>query len=167
MVPSESKVVKLITPQTLAAASTTTAHFDTKGYDYCTIDIMDGSVATATTAITYLQVAEGDTAITAYTSLTGSIIIPLTGGTATSATAGFVCPQPSTATVVPTGCNYRLNIDLKGRKRWLFLEFTPAHASSIAAWATLYRCEDGPAMSTISPITNSTAIYQSHLNVSV
>ena len=165
MVPSESKVVKLFTPGTVAAASTSTGCVDTYGYDYCTIDVIDGAIASAATAVTYLQVSESDTAMTAYTD--GTAIVALTGAAATSATAGFVLPSPSTCTVVPTGCNYRMNIDLRGRKRYMTLLFTPGVTVALAANAYLYRTNDGgPAMSTISPITNSTVAYQSHLNVS-
>jgi hypothetical protein len=164
MVPSETKIVKLFTPATVAAAATTTGCVDTLGYDYCTIDVMAGSIASNATAVTYLQVSESETAMTAYTD--GDAIVALTGAAAVSATAGFVLPAPSTCTVVPTGCNYRMNIDLKGRKRYLTLLFTPAQTVAQCAWATLSRVQNGPAMETISPITNSTVAYQCHLNVS-
>jgi len=164
MVPDQTKVIKLFTPATVAAAATTTGCVDTLGYDYATIDVMAGSIASNATAVTYLQVSESDTAMTAYTD--GTAIVALTGAAAVSATAGFVLPAPSTATVVPTGCTYRMNVDLRGRKRYLTLLFTPAQTVAQAAWASLGRVQDGPASPIAVPITNSTEASQCHLNVS-
>ena len=164
MNPAESKTALIIMPQTLAAASTTQGFIDTKGYDYCTIDFIDGSIATAATALTYLQISEAETKATVYTE--GTAIPALTGAAAVSTSAGFVLPAPSTSTVVKTGCNYRFNIDLKGRMRYLAVLLTPAHASSFCAVAHLFRTNDGRnANALTSPITNSTEVYQSHLVV--
>ena len=165
MVPSNTKCVCMIAPGTVAAASTTEAGLDTYGYDYCTIDVINGNTATNATAVTFIQVSESDTVLpTAYTD--GTAIVALTGAAAVSATAGFVLPTPSTCTVVPVGSNFRFNIDLKGRKRYLGLLVTPAQTWSLSAVAMLSRVQDGPAMSTISVATNSTVAYQSRLNVS-
>ena len=165
MVPSETKCICMIPPATVAAASTTEAGVDTLGYDYCTIDVMNGATASNATAVTFLQISETDTVLpTQYTD--GDAIVALTGAAAVSATAGFVLPTPSTCTVVPIGSNFRFNIDLKGRKRYLGILVTPAQTWALSAVAMLSRCQDGPAMSTISVATNSTVPYQSRLNVS-
>ena len=165
MVPSETKCICMIPPATVAAASTTEAGVDTLGYDYCTIDVMNGATASNATAVTFLQISETDTVLpTQYTD--GDAIVALTGAAAVSATAGFVLPTPSTCTVVPIGSNFRFNIDLKGRKRYLGILVTPGQTWALSAVAMLSRCQDGPAMSTISVATNSTVPYQSRLNVS-
>ena len=165
MVPSNTKCVCMIPPATVAAASTTEAGLDTYGYDYCTIDVMNGATASNATAVTFLQISETDTVLpTQYTD--GDAIVALTGAAAVSATAGFVLPTPSTCTVVPIGSNFRFNIDLKGRKRYLGILVTPGQTWALSAVAMLSRCQDGPAMSTISVATNSTVPYQSRLNVS-
>ena len=165
MVPSETKCICMIPPATVAAASTTEAGLDTYGYDYCTIDVINGATASNATAVTFLQISETDTVLpTQYTD--GDAIVALTGAAAVSATAGFVLPTPSTCTVVPIGSNFRFNIDLKGRKRYLGILVTPAQTWALSAVAMLSRCQDGPAMSTISVATNSTVPYQSRLNVS-
>lgn len=165
MVPSETKCICMIPPATVAAASTTEAGVDTYGYDYCTIDVINGAIASNATAVTYLQVSESDTVLpTAYTD--GSAIVALTGAAATSATAGFVLPTPSTCTVVPVGSNFRFNIDLRGRKRYLGLLVTPAQTWALSAVAHLSRAQDSPAMKVVTPATNSTEAYQCRLKES-
>ena len=166
MVPSETKSICLIPPVTAAAAaSTTVGGVDTLGYDYCTIDVICASIPTGTDVMTYLQVCESDTVLpTAYTD--GDVIVALTGGTHTSATAGFVLPGLSTCTVVPIGTDLRLNIDLRGRKRYLGLLVTPAVTTNLTAVAMLSRAHVDPAMPVVAVQTNSTEAYQCHLNVS-
>jgi len=165
MVPSEQKTICMIAPGTVAAASTTEAGVDTLGYDYCTIDVINGNTATNATAVTFIQVSESDTVLpTAYTD--GAAIVALTGAAATSATAGFVLPTPSTCTVVPVGSNFRFNIDLRGRKRYLGLLVTPAQTWSLSAVALLSRAHVDPAMPVVAVATNSTEAYQCRLNVS-
>ena len=164
MVP-ETKCVCMIAPGTVGAASTTEAGIDTLGYDYCTIDVINGNIATNATAVTFIQVSESDTVLpTAYTD--GAAIVALTGAAATSATAGFVLPTPSTCTVVPVGSNFRFNIDLRGRKRYLGLLVTPAQTWSLSAVAMLSRAHVDPAMPVVAVATNSTEAYQCRLNVS-
>lgn len=141
MVPSNTKTLKLITPQTVAAASTTTAAVDTLGYDYMTLDFIDGSIHTGTDRLTFLQLSESPTTMSAYTD--GTNIAACVGAAATSSTAGFVLPRQSTCTVVPTGVVYRMNVDLKGRKRYMCLLYTPVNASSICAVAHLSRKNEG------------------------
>jgi len=165
MVPSETKTVKLITPGTVAADSTNEAGLDTYGFDYCTIDVINGAIASNATAVTYLQISETDTVLpTAYTD--GAAIVALTGAAVKSATAGFVLPTPSTCTVVPTGSIFRFNIDLKARKRYLGLLVTPGQTWALAAVAHLSRARVNPAMNVVSPATNSTEASQCRLKVS-
>ena len=155
----------MIPPATVAAASTTEAGVDTIGFDYCTIDVINGAIATDANAVTFIQVSESDTVLpTHYTD--GAAIVALTGAAATSATAGFVLPAPSTCTVVPIGSNFRFNIDLRGRKRYLGLLVTPAQTWALSAVAHLSRADTDPAMSVVTPATNSTEAYQCRLNVS-
>lgn len=164
MVP-ETKCKLMIPPGTVAAASTTQGGVDTLGFDYCTIDVINGNIATSATAVTFIQVSESDTVLpTAYTD--GAAIVALTGAAATSVTAGFVLPTPSTCTVVPVGSNFRFNIDLRGRMRYLGLLVTPAQTWSLSAVAMLSRAHVDPAMPVVAVATNSTEAYQCRLNVS-
>jgi len=165
MVPSETKCICMIPPATVAAASTTEAGLDRLGYDYCTIDVINGAIATDATAVTYLQLSESDTVLpTAYTD--GTAIVAFTGAAATSATAGFVLPTPSTCTVVPVGSNFRFNVDLRGRKRYLGLLVTPGQSWALSAVAMLSRAHVDPAMPVVAVATNSTEAYQCRLNIS-
>lgn len=163
MVP-DVKIVSMMIPATKAAASTTTGLVDTLGYDYCVINTEHGATATDSLAMTFVQCSESDTAPTAYTD--GTAIVALTGAAATSATAGFVLPTPSTCTVVPVGGNFQFNIDLKGRKRYLVMLVTPAQTMALACHAILSRVADGPASPVIAVATNSTIAHQCRLNVS-
>jgi len=165
MVPSETKCVCLFPPQTGAAASTFEGGVDTLGYDYCVIDFINGSAATDSVAATFIQCSESDTQLcTNYTD--GTAIVALTGAAAVSATAGFVLPTPSTCAVVPVGSHYRFNIDLRGRKRYLGILWTPGTGGNFAATATLSRAHVDPAMPVVAVATNSTEFYQCRLNES-
>jgi len=165
MVPSETKTLVMIPPGTVAAASTTEGGVDTYGYDYCTIDVINGNTATNATAVTFIQLSESDTQFcTNYTD--GAAIVAFTGAAAVSATAGFVLPTPSTCTVVPVGSTFRFNVDLKGRMRYLGLLVTPAQTWSLSAVAHLTRVQDGPATKVVTPATNSTEACQCRLKVS-
>jgi hypothetical protein len=137
MVPSNFKVEQLIVPTTaITAASANTAYVDTQGYDYLSVCIEEMS-ASAATQLTNLSLREDDTVPTAFTD--ASTIVAFTGGTATSATVGFVKPTPSSTTANV----YRLNVDLRGRKRYIALKFDPAVSTRAAAQALLFKKEDG------------------------
>lgn len=139
-----TKTVQMIIPTTaITAASTNTGYVDTKGYNYLTIDVVEMS-ASAATQVTALGLAEGDTVPTSYTSETK--IAAFTGAAATSTSAGFVLPTPS-STVENL---YRFNVDLRGRKRYITLLFQPAVSTRAAAIATLSMPQEGPAMVTAS-----------------
>ena len=153
MVP-DVRVVSMTPPITVAAASTTTCRLDTQGYDYATICVTGGATATDTNLMTYVQISESETTPTAYTD--GTVIVPFVGGTATSATAGFVLPGQSSSTVVPIGCTFQFNADLTRRKRFLVVLVTPPNTMALAVHAVLSRVHDGPAAKAIAAYTNST-----------
>lgn len=137
-----TKTVQMIVPTTaITAASTNFGSVDTKGYNYLQIDVVEMS-ASAATQLTALALGESDTAPTAWTDC--SSIVAATGGTATSTSAGFVLPTPSST----TSNIYRFNVNLRGRKRYIGLEFEPGVTTRAAAIAVLSQCADGPAMAT-------------------
>ena len=159
---TDTKCVNLFLPQTGAAASTFEGGVDTLGYDYCTIDFCNGSAATDSVAATFIQCSESDTQLcTNYTD--GEPIVALVGAAVVSASAGFVLPTPSTCTVVPIGSNYRFNIDLRGRMRYLGILWTPGTGGNFSAVATLSKPHVGPAMTVPAVATNSTEAYQCRL----
>jgi hypothetical protein len=138
MVP-EIKVVPLIQGTTATAATALTGILDTKGFDYAQINVMEIGT-TAGGQITQLALSEGNTAITAITSATGNTLTTFTGGTAVDATHGFVLGTGSSGV---SGV-HQLNIDLRGRKRYLFMSFTPTKDSVAVAWANMTRAEQSP-----------------------
>ena len=126
----------LIMPASVATAATASGVLDTKGYKYALIDVNCG---TGGTAATELKLAEGDTtsAFTDITALVG-------GGTGVFS---FPAANTSTAPIV------RMNVDLRGRKRYLKLTHSPGVTSIIGANAVLMRADQTP-----SSNANSTGV---------
>lgn len=145
---SKSHIMKLAA--SASSAGVVFGQIDTKGFNFLTIDLMTGTVASAETAVTTLQLGESDTAPTDVTTDCDAIAA-LTGAAATSTTAGFVLPPASSA----TANLYRFNIDLRGRKRYIAATFVAAGqiAAGVAMIGHLHRTEVTPAMSTIGTAT--------------
>ena len=125
-----------------AAASTATGRVDTQGFDFVSIDtVMATSVAT--NPPTRLRLMESDdTVVTNFAN-----IVPFTGGTAVSATVGFVIPNSRTNTNTFYGVKF--NVDLRGRKRYLRLEVSPTDTTQIiTAVANLHRGDEAPVNTT-------------------
>lgn len=165
MVPSNTKIVQIVMPTTALTAASVggTGYIDTKGFDYLTIGVLEHSV-TETTQVGTFRVGEIDTVPTAYTDCTD--IVALCGGTATSTTAGFVLPSPSSAYTM--GNVYRVNLDLRGRKRYIGVSYSPAVTAgdTIAAFGILSRSEVSPAQATATNVTANSALHACRLNVS-
>jgi len=145
MNPSNSITLPLINA-TMSAAGTVIGVVDTLGYDYLQFDIGCKSASAAETAVTILRVCESDTAtavsdISAYTDATP--VTAFVGAAAVSTSAGFVLPARSST----TDNTYRLNIDLKGRARYIGCNFSPTlTVSNYGATyinAVLSRVQDG------------------------
>lgn len=116
-----SKTVNALTPQSVSTSSVTGTTIDLKGARWAQLDVHLNS---ATAQPTVLKLTEGDT-----TTAVTDAIVAFTGGTATSTSVGFVIPTfDSAATQV-----VRMNIDCRGRKRYLALTITPAAAQLCAA----------------------------------
>ncbi len=165
MVPSENKIMMMVMPTTALTAGSAggTGYIDTKGYDYLTIGVLEHSV-TETTQVSTFRVGEIDTVPTAYTDCTD--IVALCGGTAISTTAGFVLPQPNSAYTM--GNVYRANLDLRGRKRYIGVSYSPGVTAgdTIAVFGVLSRCADGPAQATATNLTANSILHHCRLNVS-
>jgi hypothetical protein len=164
MVPS-NKIVQVVMPTTALTAGSTggTGYVDTKGYDYLQLCVVAASVTTTTQVATF-RVGETDTTPTAYTDCTD--IVPLCGGTATGATAGFVLPCPNSAYAL--GNLFRANLDLRGRKRYIGLSYSPGVTAgdTIAAFAVLSRTQNGPSQDANTGKTATTSAMACRLNVS-
>ena len=162
MLPGNYKLQQLIVPTTAITAASTanSGYVDTINYDYLSIDLIEMS-ASAATQVTGLRVREDDTVPTAFTDM--SAIVALTGAAATSTSAGFVLPTPNSA----VENNYRFKIDLRGRKRYIGIDFVPAVSTRAACTALLLRGEEGANQSTSSDATATVTTASLRLNLSV
>ena len=158
MLPGNNKIVLMTAPTTeLAAASTNTANIDTIKFDYLTIDLCTDTGTEATAALTVLSIAESDIATQVFTNM--DAIVAGTGAAATSTSAGFALPWHSSVCVN----NYRFNIDLKGRKRYIGIHYENPVGGAISITGTLSRHEDGDPMpvaalaSTVETVTTIAA----------
>lgn len=129
MMPLQNTCTKIaITPKSYSAAGTVTAYVDTLGYQEAAIDVIMDSQAATTSNLAVLTIGEGDTS-TANTAISG-----LTG----DATDGFTIPATQTTPGVT-----RINVDLRGRKRWLSLDITAGDVAVIlCATVTLGKAND-------------------------
>ena len=135
----DGKTVLVLSTQAVTSAGVVTAYFDTRGYDYCNLDIHQTTEA-GPSQTTTLAIRESDTTTSAATD--GSAIEELTGGVAIVAgTSGFVLPTPlSDAQNI-----HRFNIDLRGRKRYLMIHVAPSSSCTMSSSAFLSLAADGPA----------------------
>ena len=115
------------------AAATASGVVDTKGYDFCQINLVEATTNVVSNKPTVLKITEGDTTV-----LTdAAAIVAFTGGTALSATVGFVIATGNTSVTTLT----TFNVDLRGRKRYLFLSVSPATTQIDGGWGFLGRGE--------------------------
>jgi hypothetical protein len=117
-----------------ATNATATHTIDCLGYGYASIDVVFEPAAATTDAICRaLKVEESDASSTGYSDITA-----LVGG----GTGGFTIPTSGSRTA---GSNVvRLNVDLRGKKRYLKVSATPVAASVVASVVRLGRGEAGP-----------------------
>lgn len=156
MVPSAQKTLPMFEGLTMTSAGTVFGTIDTRGFDFCQINLVAGTGEAASTAVTTLRVSEADTLLTAYTG--GTAVTNLVGAAAVSTSAGFVLPALS-STVQNV---FTMNVDLKGRKRYLGLNFAPEKQTvGVSAHAVLSRVADGADIRTIGTATAGNRLIQS------
>ena len=162
MLPANYKLRQLIVPVTTPTAGSTanTGYVDCAGYSYLSIDVVEMS-ASAATQVDTLSIREDDTVPTAFTDM--SAIVALTGAAATSTSAGFVLPTPNSA----VENNYRFKIDLKGRKRYVGINFTPGVTTRVACNAYLWRGNEGANQATSTDATATVTTASLRLNLAV
>lgn len=132
------------------AGATATGRVDTldtntnNKYEFCQINLLEATADVVSNKPTVLKITEGDT--TVLTDATA--IVEFTGGTATSTSVGFVIAAANTsATSITT-----FNIDLRGRKRYLFLSVSPLTTQIDGAWGFLGRGKTAPVTATLAGI---------------
>lgn len=139
-------------PASVASTATTTCQFDTIGYDYAVVDVLVGTQATTDPAITTIKWLEAD-ADTNSSSMTA--IVALTGGSATSTSAGYLIPAVTVTGL--GGAAVQFQIDLRKRKRYLQLNITPGTTLVLGAVAKLHRAEQSPLTAAAKSIINKAA----------
>jgi hypothetical protein len=141
----EFKTVPMFEGLTMTSAGTVFGAVDTIGFNFAAIDLVAGTVNQAETAVTTLRLCESDTnsAMSAYSN--GTPITAAVGAAAVSTSAGFVLPALSS-----TKQNvFRFNVDLRGRKRYIGVNFAPTGQTiGVSASAKLFRSHTDPAMAT-------------------
>ena len=148
----QGKTAVMIQPVTVTNAGTLTGYVDCRGYDFAEILVI-GTTSATNEVPTVLKLTEHDTA-TAVASQ--SAIVAATGGTATSSSVGFVIGTPSATTTVPYTASFQ--VDLKGRKRYLGVSFSPVTTHTVSAVAKLYRGDELPTGTTKGNVSNLVAL---------
>jgi hypothetical protein len=114
--------------------ATVTARIDRLGFDHLSLDLVMGTADVVSNSPSVLKFTEGDTTVLT----NASAVTELTGGTATG---NFTIPAADTAN--PNA--YRFNIDLRGRKRYLFLSVSPRTTQQTIFAGRLRRAKETPA----------------------
>jgi len=141
MIPAQNVKTVIMAPVLNAAGVTNIMSFDRSGFDYCTIDILSGTTDTETNAIAQVNVAESDT-LTTPSAMTD---IPALCGSVTTSTS-YMWAVPAVSATSQGSC-ITINIDLKGRKKYIGLSLLASAGggtASIAAIARLSRAEETP-----------------------
>lgn len=123
-----------LAPASVATNATATFIVDCAGFAEAQFVLLP-QTASATTRIATLAIAQGDTTA-AFTNVTGYV-----GGT--NSANGFTLPAetPTSATAVQP---LVLNVDLRGKKRFLQLSYTPGTAQVVGAICNLSRPATSP-----------------------
>lgn len=119
-------------------ATLTSDQIDTLGFDVVKVTVITTTADNATNTLSTLVVQESDT--TAATDFAN--VVAFNGGTATSATVGFVIPNMPTATT--TAPFAVLNVNTAYRKRYLRVRVTPVTTQTFCVLAQLARAEQTP-----------------------
>jgi hypothetical protein len=118
------------------AAATATGMVDTLGYDFLCLALKQATSSTTADQPTVMKLTEGDTTVIS----NAAAIVEFTGGTATSTSVGFVIPAGNTAATTIQ----QFNVDLKKRKRYIFLTVSPGTTQVNGAWGMMARGEKTP-----------------------
>jgi len=141
MKPAMKAVVVLVAKSYTAAGTALSGAIDCAGFDYLSLDVALGTADTTGHQPTVLKLSESDDTTTTVTD-----IVAFTGGTATSASVGFVIPAADTSNPQII----KMNVDLKKRKRYLRLAMTAATVQLAAVTANLLIPEQSPVSATDS-----------------
>lgn len=132
MMPLQNTATKVaIKPQSVTSGATAAGNVDTLGYEEAAVDVALDSQASTTSNPSVLKLMESDdTETTNFANITGFV---------GDATDGFTIPAAGGA--APT--IVRMNVDLRGRKRYLRVVVSPDGATQLlGAVVTLGKAKD-------------------------
>lgn len=130
-----TKTINVLKQASTATNGSATGLIDTLGFDEVAVDVFLDTAASTSNVLTTMKLQECDTSNGVF-----SDIVALTGATATSTSAGFVLPTIADTSVAEI---YRLNVSMRGRKRWVKPIVTPETAALIIGLtAVLSKAED-------------------------
>ena len=130
MMPSPKSVVVIVPGATVSSGATASGSIDTLGYNYCVINCMLATSATASHTFTKLTLSHNTSAATGGTNLA-------VGGT------DFTIPTSDLTTPIA-----QFRVDLRGKKRYLVLQMTPSTPNYCSAIAQLYKGDEAPITAT-------------------
>jgi hypothetical protein len=113
------------------SSQTNTLSLDTLGFDHASIDVIFGPAASTSSVAQTLTLKQGDTSVGATENVTG-----FTGDLKPAIYAGQTVATQMTIT--------RLEVDCRGKKRWLAVAASPNTDTVIVISARLSRGEEGP-----------------------
>jgi len=134
MKPSTKQVI-VINQASTTNAGTASGNIDTLGFDYLSLDVITTTSNAVTNNLSVLKLAESDdTVVTNFADIT-----PFVG----DGTGGFTIPNAETAaTNTPFGV--KMNVDCRGRKRYIKLSASPVTTQVITGIANLSRGDEAP-----------------------
>jgi len=128
----QTKQVIAINQASTTNAATASGNIDTLGYRYAIIDVITTTSNDVTNNPSVLKVSESDdTVVSNFADIT-----ELVG----DGTGGFTIPNA----VTQGNWGVKMNVDLRGRKRYLKVSVSPVTTQTITALANLAKGEDAP-----------------------
>lgn len=113
------------------SSQTNTLTLDTLGFEYASIDVIYGPAASTSSVAQTLTLQQCDTSGGSYENITG-----FTGDLKPAAYAG--------QTVTDTMTEVRLDVDMRGKKRFLQVKTSPNTDTVVVVAARLSKAEEGP-----------------------
>ena len=123
----------------VATNATHSHEIDTIGFNYLSVDVIYGAFSSATSQYaTVLKLQESDTSGSGQTDVPGAVVVAGSGAT-TGAKNGAVA---------------RLNLDLRGNKRYVTVVTTPGSAAPVVTAARLGKANDMPYNAATAGVNN-------------
>ena len=126
------------------SSQTNTLTLDTLGFDYASIDVIYASQVSTSSVAQTLTLRQGDASNAVTETVTG-----FTGTLAPAAYAG--------QTVTSTMTVSRIEVDLRGKKRYIAVATSPNTDNTVVIAARLSRAEEGPYDATTKGVRLNTA----------